>query len=187
MVNNNFIGVYPNAFSSEFCDTLIKVFEKNNDVGTELKNIEINNDTVRTDKAIWLDQVSPLDRRDLMGEFNDVLTSYLITFAEEYPILKTMEFASFEIKLQRTEIGGGYHQWHCEQYAHDVASRMLVWSVYLNDIEEGGETEFLYQAKRIKATKGTVVLFPASWTHTHRGNPPLSNKKYIATGWYNLK
>ena len=48
---------------------------------------------------------------------------------------------------------------------------------------DGGETEFIYQQKRFKAEKGTVLIWPAGYTHMHRGNPPLSNK-YIATGWY---
>jgi hypothetical protein len=59
--------------------------------------------------------------------------------------------------------------------------------VYLNDIVEGGETEFLHQRKRIKPKKGTVLLFPPYFTHTHRGNPPLSNEKYAITGWMCLK
>ena len=59
-----------------------------------------------------------------------------------------------------------------------------MWNLYLNDIEEGGETEFLDQNRRIKAQKGTMVIFPAAWTHVHRGNPPLNKDKYIGTGWY---
>ena len=55
--------------------------------------------------------------------------------------------------------------------------------VYLNDIEDGGETEFLYQSRRIKPVTGRAVLWPAGYTHTHRGNPPLKDAKYIITGW----
>jgi hypothetical protein len=55
--------------------------------------------------------------------------------------------------------------------------------VYLNDVEEGGETEFLYQGLKIKPEKGTLVVWPSSYTHVHRGNPPYSNDKYIITGW----
>ena len=58
--------------------------------------------------------------------------------------------------------------------------------IYLNDVEEGGETEFLYQPKRIKAEKGKIVIFPADFMHTHRGNPPISNEKYVLTGWFNI-
>jgi hypothetical protein len=50
-------------------------------------------------------------------------------------------------------------------------------------VQEGGETEFLYQHMRVKPEQGTLVIWPAAFTHTHRGNPPLSNEKYIVTGW----
>lgn len=60
---------------------------------------------------------------------------------------------------------------------------MLSYILYLNDVEEGGETEFLYYGKRIKPTAGTLLLWPAGFTHVHRGNPPLSGEKYILTGW----
>ena len=55
--------------------------------------------------------------------------------------------------------------------------------VYLNDDFDGGETEFLYQQRREQAVEGDVLIFPASYTHTHRGNPPIGNSKYIATSW----
>ena len=60
---------------------------------------------------------------------------------------------------------------------------MLVAILYLNTVKEGGETEFLYQRTRISPKQGTLILFPPSWTHTHRGNPPLSGNKYILTTW----
>jgi len=58
--------------------------------------------------------------------------------------------------------------------------------VFLNDVDEGGETEFLYQNKRIAPKKGRMVIWPSSFTHTHRGNPPLSGSKYIITGWIEI-
>ena len=83
--------------------------------------------------------------------------------------------------LQKTIPTHGYHVFHSENSELTNASRTLVWSVYFNDVEQG-ETEFLYQRQRIKPVEGRVVIFPGSFTHLHRGNPPL-NKKYIATGW----
>ena len=62
--------------------------------------------------------------------------------------------------------------------------RVLVNMMYLNDVDEGGETEFLYQSMRVQPKKGRVVIWPAGFTHTHRGNPPLAGEKYIATAWY---
>ena len=64
-----------------------------------------------------------------------------------------------------------------------TSHRLALVLLYLNDVAEGGETEFLYQSLRIKPKKGTVIICPTDFTHTHRGNPPLSKTKYIATGW----
>ena len=74
--------------------------------------------------------------------------------------------------------------WHYETDCVKCEKRFLTYMVYLNDIKEGGETEFLYQRTRLKPKKGTIVLFPTYYTHTHRGNPPLKGTKYAITGWF---
>ena len=53
---------------------------------------------------------------------------------------------------------------------------------YLNDVSDGGETEFFHQKLKVKPVKGKTVLWPTDFTHLHRGNPPYE-AKYIATGW----
>ena len=68
----------------------------------------------------------------------------------------------------------------------DSAFRALVFSVYLNDVKEGGETEFLNQAMRIKPKKGRVVVFPAGFPYVHRGNQPMKGEKYLMTSWFLL-
>ena len=96
-----------------------------------------------------------------------------------------MGYISSDSKFQRTKPGGGYHIWHHENGSYYFQQREIVWMIYLNDIEDGGETEFLYQKKRIKPTQGTVVIWPAAFTHTHRGGLLCGDKdKYILTGWY---
>ena len=86
-------------------------------------------------------------------------------------------------KIQRTEPGEGYHQWHCETFGRGTRDRVLAYMLYLNDVDEGGETEFLYQHCRYKPVKGDLLIWPGHFTHVHRGNPPISGHKYIATGW----
>lgn len=87
------------------------------------------------------------------------------------------------MRLQKTEPGGGYHQWHYEADGRYKSDRATAWMIYLNDVAQGGETEFLYQHHRVAPTVGTVVIWPAGYTHVHRGNPPLEGVKYILTGW----
>ena len=82
---------------------------------------------------------------------------------------------------------GGYPRWHCEVYpeAHspDTLSRTLLWTIYLNDAFDEGETEFYHQQRKIKPKTGSLLLAPAVFTHTHRGNMPKRGDKYIATSW----
>ncbi|MEM9101454.1 MAG: 2OG-Fe(II) oxygenase [Pseudomonadota bacterium] len=82
---------------------------------------------------------------------------------------------------------GGYPHWHSEIYPQgeqcEPLHRILLFMYYLNDVERGGETEFFYQKKKIQPKTGRMVIAPAGFTHTHRGNQPKSNDKYILTSW----
>jgi hypothetical protein len=82
---------------------------------------------------------------------------------------------------------GGFARWHCEiAPAADRAEslhRTLLWTIYLNEEFAEGETEFYYQRRKISPKTGALLIAPASFTHTHRGNTPLGGDKYIATSW----
>jgi len=106
-------------------------------------------------------------------------------YCEEYFILKQINATSSEIKVQKTSKREGYHGWHCESGSASSSRRCLAWMFYLNTLPDGeGETEFLWQCKRFKPEAGTLLIWPAAWTHTHRGNPVYTQDKYIATGWF---
>lgn len=92
------------------------------------------------------------------------------------------------INLQRYTGGrGGYPYWHCELYPRDpqcdTLHRHLLWTIYLNDGFAEGETEFLHQQRKIAPRTGSLLIAPAAFTHTHRGNRPLGGDKFIATSW----
>ena len=82
---------------------------------------------------------------------------------------------------------GGYPYWHCELYPRDASCetlhRHLLWTVYLNEDFAAGETEFLFQQRKVKPATGDLLIAPAAFTHTHRGNRPLGGDKFIATSW----
>lgn len=83
--------------------------------------------------------------------------------------------------------GGGYPYWHCELYPRDASAetlhRHLLWTLYLNDAFEEGETEFLFQQRKVKPRTGSLLIAPTAFTHTHRGNRPQGGDKFIATSW----
>jgi hypothetical protein len=93
-----------------------------------------------------------------------------------------------DTNLQYYPPGGGYKTWHTERCSRNEpqSSRHMVFMTYLNDVDDGGETEFFHQKLKIKPQKGLTLIWPADWTHTHRGIVSPSQEKYILTGWYNF-
>jgi hypothetical protein len=92
------------------------------------------------------------------------------------------------INLQKyLKASGGYHHWHSEIYPQDAGCealhRALLFQFYLNDVAEGGETEFLYQGRKVEARTGRLIIAPAGFTHSHKGHVAASGDKYIATSW----
>lgn len=92
------------------------------------------------------------------------------------------------IQMQRYRKGeGNYNYWHCETFPQKGSTeplhRALLFMYYLNDVKEGGETDFYYQERSLKPKAGQMVIAPAYFTHTHRGRTPVSNDKYILTSW----
>lgn len=76
-----------------------------------------------------------------------------------------------------------YYNWHvdCQSYK-DGWTRTIACIWYLNDVKEGGETEFAFGRKIIPST-GKLILFPATWNFPHRGLTPIKGDKYIITSF----
>ena len=196
---DQFVGVFDNFFSDYDCDLVIDYFQKLKKNGFVYDRQDGDN----VPKHIKNDLSSQLlsDSKPIVDESRTTSIScenwhlpsniLLETLWERiYPIYEREYSTIGEIqnklvcylKIQETKPGEGYHIWHHEIDRTEASLRLMAFILYLNDVEEGGETEFLYQKKRIKAVKNRFVLWPAGFTHTHRGNPPLSNTKYILTG-----
>lgn len=182
------MGIFKNAFTEEYCDRVIEEFEKADKAKLTFsrQHREGVSETVKKDQSIWSGE-HWLEHEALnsliVEKFFETFGNAIDFYKAKYSSLDGSPLHVWGNKIQRTEVGGGYHIWHYESDGRGFCRRVLAYILYLNDIDEGGETEFLYQSKRIKPEKGTLILFPAAFTHTHRGNPPLSNTKYIATGW----
>ncbi|UXI68401.1 2OG-Fe(II) oxygenase [Tahibacter amnicola] len=101
-------------------------------------------------------------------------------------VMKIFRPGSINIQKYNSD-QGGYPYWHCELYPKadngETLHRVVLWTIYLNDAFEEGETEFLYQERKIKPTTGSLLIAPTAFTHTHRGNRPKGGDKYIATSW----
>lgn len=197
----DFIGIWPNFVPKTVCDEWISYGDKVLDEEISyLKENNIVDEDLGFDSGIRMvgsEQYGGTDHRTdtafMMNyasakytvQVNQFLKSVTQHYISLFGPLGRVKMFSPDIKFQRTPPGGGYHLWHYENASYDCSSRELVWMIFLNDIEEGGETEFMYQKRRIKPTAGTCVIFPAGYTHVHRGGFLMGDQdKYIVTGWH---
>lgn len=102
-------------------------------------------------------------------------------------LMRTM-YRAGPLNVQKyLKASGGYHHWHSEIYPQNASCeslhRALLFQFYLNDVEQGGETEFYYQKRKIEARQGRLIIAPAGFTHSHKGHVAASGDKYIATSW----
>ena len=178
--NNFILGAYIDA---EVCDVLLDAMLTNNE-WSDSKIFELSGyqlPAINQDKQAFIKHHWPL------------LTRYFEQVMQVFSIYKQRyEYADqgqqlFEIKnfnLQRYEPGFHYKNWHYEnQGLPEFISRHLTFMTYLNTIDDGGETEFFYQKLKVKPEKGLTLIWPAQWTHTHRGLS-TNEVKYIMTGWF---
>ena len=166
METDNFIMEFDNFYSKEECEKLITMFERHAEAG-----LVLNRQEGQGASSVTVD-----DWKYVYPKYN-----------KKYGILNNYDpHGNRYMKIQKTEPAQGYHIWHSENTTKVHTTRLLTWILYLNTIEDGGESEWLYLSKRSKAQEGTLVLWPAGFTHAHRGNPPLKETKYIMTGWVEM-
>ena len=53
-----------------------------------------------------------------------------------------------------------------------------------NTVKDKGGTFFSNYSRTVDAVEGRCVIWPADWTHFHKGIPSPTETKYIATGWF---
>lgn len=203
VIRDDFIGVFNNAFNERQCDNYLRFFANAEKAGMVFDRQSSENvspfskhDLSTTGTGIHISQFM-LDKFPELAEVymhSNEFTKVLIDgalkeYCRVYPGLAGFpdgekKVSIQDIKIQKTRPGQGYHVWHHEHGTGGRAHRrLLAFSLYLNTVAEGGETEFLYQKVRFKPIMGQLLIWPAYFTHAHRGNQPLSGDKYIITGW----
>lgn len=189
----DFIGIFSEVYPEGFCEHLIEEFERNQTLGagTDRQNGEGAAKHRKNDYQIFSNgkniNFEPFGGKNTIDMFFKGLQHCFEVYSSEFSTLKDLDIRCNNMKMQKTSNGGGYHVWHGEQGNGDQANRGLVYMLYLNTLpkEANGETEFLHQQRRISPVENTMVLWPAAFTHAHRGNPVYGDHtKYIVTGWF---
>ena len=189
---NNFIGTYDNYITKEECDKAIKLYENQNKFNNTVNRMGMEKASIlqKQDQQffaapnnlnVWWESL-----KSMMINFDLAWNHYVKNVGADDAYGVPFHFT--DLKIQKTLPTEGYHVWHVEHgKGFENECRAFVYSIYLNDVKEGGETEFLHFSKRVKPKKGRIVIWPAAFPYLHRGNPPLSGEKYILTSWMMLR
>ena len=175
----NFIEIYKTP--KKICDHLINYHKKNKEhkvIGETSSGI--NKDVKDSIDVYFFNQSQNKNIKD----FFNVLSECVSNYCNKYDIKENMRTYTIN-HIQHYKPGAGYPSLHYER-GSDVPKRILTYMLYLNTVTDKGGTEFPYQNITLSATKGDLVLWPAEFTHQHRGVISPTQEKYIATGWFEL-
>jgi 2OG-Fe(II) oxygenase superfamily len=171
----------PSLLSPALCKSIIAMYEQHPEkhVGYVLDdNCEkqlMADVKSSTDLVITPDGVSA----EIFTEINLAVNQALEKIVAEVPALQLFPLWWTGYKIQHYRKNEGYFKWHCDAIGPGVWERQLAMIIYLNSVEEGGETSFLKQDLQLKPIEGDAVFFPPFWTHPHCGQVPKSEDKYI--------
>jgi len=177
---SDFLEIFPNALDADTCGRIIDFFEQS--------PVKIQSGTgaasaiqaVRRSHGVHLDLQSggPLFQA-VLGSLQRSYAAYVAKYEELRP--QPSVFEAFGIYRYQNESEG--YDWHSDGMDPGLRYRFVSAVLYLNTVNEGGETEFRYQNRKVAAAQGTLILFPSGWTHIHRGCPPRSGPKYVLVTW----
>ena len=182
--NSDFFGIYDNALTKKECQILINQFE--NSPKREGRSYSDGDLVVNEDqkKCIEVDNSSFSNKSVISRIINARLRECMDKYKKEYPsidkfIARWVIDNAYNFQKYETE-EDGFKVWHTEAGGAPTARRVLAWMFYLNDAKSG--TEFI-NYPTVNAKMGRCVIWPAGWTHVHKGVVPNKGLKYIVTGW----
>jgi hypothetical protein len=188
-VNNFILQEYLQDLS--ICDDLIKIHKlsKNKTSGSVGLNKRIVDPSKKLSTDVGFNPNEILQNITLKKYF-DELHNIANLYIEKYPMCdKYSPWGIDEVfNIQHYKPNEGYFIWHTERTSSvsKNCNRHLVFMTYLNDVYNQGETEFYHQKLKVQPKKGLTLIWPADWTHTHRGITSPTEEKYIITGWFNF-
>ena len=182
----NFIGSW-NIENDKLCNEIIKFFEENK----SMQRIGITTTGYDPKLKKTTDMViQPSDLKNkkysLFNSYFNLLKDCFLDYRNQYPFLKHKFFNRTHIgnfNVQKYNPGDHFSHLHSERVSLDSLHRLFAWMTYLNNVDDGGTTNFEYYDIKVKPEIGKTLIWPAEWTHAHSGSILKSGTKYIITGW----
>ena len=181
------IQVYAGALAPERCREIIARFERNphrHDSRTHGGTISPGRTGTQLEMA---NQPGWADLEQVIAETSmRCLRDYARRFQAIEFLLKPCRITLTSPIVERVDPGQGF-DWHIDAGPPGTSRRFLSTLFYLNDIADGGTTDFPMQGISIRPSAGTLVMFPPFWTYPHRGASPVNAVKYKMTAYFEVE
>ena len=175
--------VFDNTLTADFCQSVIQKFEADDRTEPGKTGDGLVPD-VKQSQDLHITHL--IDWKELDDVFYETLVKYTRSFYSNDFFKDSGSDYDQGFQIQRTTTDQIGYTWHhdflVDVWSKRLAHRYLTYIFYMNDVEEGGETEF-WEGTKIQPKTGRLLLFSSDWHHIHRGCRPISNTKYIVTGW----
>lgn len=173
-----YVQWFDHALEPGFCQQLIESYE-------QLDRFQLRNDRGAINalpSSAWTElNVSKVADAAFEGVFRQQTMEYLARYNERVgltlPIPPRNRLENLRIKHYLADQHDQF-QPHFDALDY-TCNRYMVFIWYLNDVAEGGETEFCDLGLRVAARAGRLLMFPPYWMYQHAGLPPRSGDKYI--------
>jgi len=177
---NDFLEIFPHALDAETCQGVINFFEQSPVKNPSVTGVTGVLNAARRSHSVHLDSQSGGSLfQAVLAAMQRCFAAYVAKYEELRP--HPSVFEAFGIYRYQNESEG--YDWHSDGMDPGLRYRFVSTVLYLNTVEEGGETEFRYQNRMVAPEQGTIILFPSGWTHIHRARPPHSGPKYVLVTW----
>tara|TARA_B100000780_G_scaffold147362_1_gene102985 strand:+ start:723 stop:1319 length:597 start_codon:yes stop_codon:yes gene_type:complete len=181
----NFIGCW-DIDNNELCNNIINFFENNEPLQKKGSTGLGVNEKIKKSTDITIDPHNLTNPKyKLFNDYIKNLNDCFLDYKNQYPFIKTFLNKSHigHFNIQKYLPGDHFSFLHSERTGISSLHRIFAWMTYLNDVSDGGTTDFEYFNIKIKPEVGKTLIWPAEWTHAHTGSILNSGSKYIITGW----
>lgn len=188
----DFIKIYDNVLSKSICDNMISIFEEKPELRRkssftwdkdyrDFSELEITTDNRFVDHCNYV-------YSKINGAYHEYKTELSLTQFDNIGRFFPKNYGFEKLRMKKYEANDhDQFGWHVDVGDYASARRYLVMFLYLNDVDEGGETEFssnvFGNSFQIKPKCGSMVVFPPMWMFPHIGKKPISGPKYILSSY----
>jgi hypothetical protein len=173
-----YIKQFANALSSEYCQSLIDRFERDERVAVDPQPEYSTRSYLNISQQFdWLREVQRITRQA------DPLLAEFFRLPEGYRAAEPKEWLNDGFVIARYRPGDrcALHDDYQSPVPPANGLRLATMIFFLNDVKSGGELHFPAQDVKVKPQLGHAVVFPAQLTHPHEVLPPDSTRYVIQT------